>query len=111
MAIKIPKLKFKNPFSLKYLYILAAAAASAVLIALGVFLYQYPYQIVAQSKEIVLLRSQVAPEAINLDEVKKILEFLDKKIASDGIKWEEIKNPFVLSDAAPTPAPAAPAAR
>lgn len=110
MAIKIPRLKFKNPFSLKYLYILTVILVIAVLIALVIFLYLYPYQTIAQSKEIVLLRSQVAPEAIDLDEVKKILEFLDKKISSDGTNWPEIKNPFSIS-AAPAPAPAAPAAQ
>lgn len=104
----MPKIKFKNPFSLKYFYILAAILVIAVLIALGIFLYQYLYQTIAQSKEIILLKSQVAPEAINLDEVKKILEFLDKKISSDGTNWPGIKNPFLPSTANPAPAPAAP---
>jgi len=111
MALKIPKLKFKNPFSLKYFYLLTVFLVIGALIALGIFLYQYPYQTVAQSKEIVLLRSQVAPEAINLDEVKKVLEFLDKKIASDGIDWQKVKNPFSSSATSSAPAPSVPAAQ
>lgn len=104
MTAKLPKLKLKNPFSLKHFYLVAAILVIAVLIALGVFIYQYFYQTITQAKEIILLKSQVAPETINLDEVNKILGLLDKKITSDNINWPEIKNPFLPSAVNPAPA-------
>ena len=62
---------------------------------LGLFLYKNLYQTIIQSKEVILLRQEVAPDIINISKVESILNSLDKKTKStESINWLEIKNHF-----------------
>lgn len=66
-----------------------------VSITLGFFLYKNFYQTITQSKEIILLRKEVAPDSLNLEKVEKIIELLEKKTTTtEMINLEKIKDPF-----------------
>jgi hypothetical protein len=72
------------------------------------FLYKNFYQTIAQSEEVVLLKKEVAPDAINMNKVNAVLGALDQKTAmTDSVDFTGIKNPFDFSSlkAAETPLP------
>ncbi len=97
MKLKLPKIKIiQILLSLKYFYSLVTILVVGIIVILGLFLYNNLYQTIAQSKEIILLRQEVAPDSIDMEKVSKILEKLNKKTTANDINWAEIKNPFIL---------------
>jgi len=98
MKFRLPKIKiFQRLISLRYLYILIVILTTGVTSSLGSFLYKNFYQTITQSEEIILLKKEVAPDAIDIKEVENIINNLNKKTTNNNIDWETIKNPFGLT--------------
>ncbi|MDD2807065.1 MAG: hypothetical protein PHW95_00905 [Patescibacteria group bacterium] len=70
-----------------------AVAIVVIFSLLGLFLYQYFYQTIAQSEEIVLLKQEVAPDILDDDKVKKVLNRLDLKESTSTVPLA-VNNPF-----------------
>ena len=95
MKLKLPKIKiFQALLSLKYLYWFVALIAVVVAAILGFFLYKNFYQTITSSEEIILLKSEVAPDTINMKKVEAILKALAEKTAANDMDWQKIRNPF-----------------
>ena len=105
LKILQPLLKARN------LYLILSIITLISLGFLTEFLYLYLYQTITQSERIILLKSEVAPDSININEVNSVLDFINKKSTPENINWSEIKNPFAqLTTAQPiTPIEPAPA--
>ena len=56
-----------------------------VLTLLGYFLYNNLYQTIAQSKEIILLKQEVAPDTIDLKKVNEALAAIEAKTSKKNI--------------------------
>lgn len=75
-------------------------------VSLGFFLYRYFYQTITQSEEIIVLRREVAPESINIEEVQAVIDAYTKKTASsETISWNTQRNPFTAQPLATPPLP------
>lgn len=98
MKFKLPRIKiFQLLFSLKYFYFIIILLIVGFSITLGLFLYKNFYQTITQSKEIILLRKEVAPDSLNLEKVEKIIELLERKTTTtEMINFEKIKDPFMF---------------
>lgn len=96
MKLKIRAQKIR--ISQKKLYIISALIIIAVFSILGFFLYKNIYQSITQSEQIIILRQEVAPDAINMKKFNTVLEKIIKKTSREEIEWEDIKNPFLLQD-------------
>ncbi|OGY43422.1 MAG: hypothetical protein A2729_04600 [Candidatus Buchananbacteria bacterium RIFCSPHIGHO2_01_FULL_39_14] len=98
MKLKLPKIKIAPIiFSLKYIYLIILIMIIGVLTLLGYFLYNNLYQTIAQSKEIILLKQEVAPDTIDLKKVNEALAAIEAKTSKKNISWSEIKNPFAIT--------------
>ncbi|MFA6254736.1 MAG: hypothetical protein WC675_01730 [Patescibacteria group bacterium] len=61
----------------------------------GGFLYKNIYQTITQSQEIIVMRAEVSPYAINIEKFNDILTAIDKKsTATNTPAWQEMRNPF-----------------
>lgn len=99
MKLKISKIKSpKLSLSAGYLYL---GVWLVIIIAFGYtlyFLYENFYLAVTQSEEIILLKKEVAPDTVNIENINNVLELIsDKTNTSTTSNIEDIKNPFFLS--------------
>ena len=96
MRLKIPQIKILEIFlSLKFISVLVVIIFVTALGFLGWFLYRDFYQTITQSKEIIVLRTEVSPHSVNLEQFNTALEALENKVnPQKDINWQEIKNPF-----------------
>lgn len=105
MKLKLPKLKIIHALnSLKYLYIVTLIIIIGFIAVLGYFLYKNFYQTITQAEEIILLKKEVAPEAIDTNKVDRVLEALEQKTTTTPsvVNLGDLKNPFASeSTAAP----------
>ncbi|MBI5731760.1 MAG: hypothetical protein HY982_00165 [Candidatus Magasanikbacteria bacterium] len=58
------------------------------------FLYQRFYLTLTQAEEIIVLKSQLAVETLDLDLFAKIKKRAEKRRAAPSLDWSKIKNPF-----------------
>lgn len=75
-----------------YLYFGVITIAIVVLILTTSFLYKNFYKTITQSEIILILRSQVASEMVNMEKFETIIEKLDKKTVLRELKIT--RNPF-----------------
>ncbi|MBI3290882.1 hypothetical protein HYZ76_01210 [Candidatus Falkowbacteria bacterium] len=101
--MKIPNLKLsrlkgsKSFFKLRHLYGLVVILAIIALGYLGYFLNEMLYKTIAQTEEVILLKKEVAPDAIDIAQVDKILKEIDEKgVLGPVNEFGGIKNPFSL---------------
>lgn len=71
-----------------------------VMIFLGFFLYQNIYKAITQNEEIVILQGQLALEPVDISLFRKILRLMGEKKSAPDINAEEMKNPFLMYNAA-----------
>ena len=74
--------KFKRVYlltSLRIVTIIVTITIGIAVVGIGFFLYTYFYKTITQSEEIFLLRQEVAPESIDIVQVKKTIDNLEKK--------------------------------
>jgi len=101
----IPSLKLKKIHLLTSLHILTIVVTVAIMLAIagvGLFLYTYFYRTIAQSEEIILLRQEVAPESINITQVKQAIANIEKKETTPPPP-ERYRNPFSFVETLPPP--------
>lgn len=96
LKLKKSKKGFKFNFSVKLLYAVAWLIFLGAIGYVCYFWYVNFYGTVAQTEEIILLRSEVAPDIIDTNRVDKVLENLNEKTsATSTIDIAKINNPFV----------------
>lgn len=69
-----------------YFYCLIAIIGMVALVFVFIFLYKNFYQTITQSEEILILRSEVFIEDINIDKLKKVVQKIEEKTKTR--KWE-----------------------
>lgn len=91
-------LKFKQPGFKEIIHLLSWAVFCLSIISfiwLGWFLYKNFYQTIASTKQIAEYKQEVSIEQINIDHVKKYLDYLTYKTdPENNITWSLIPNPF-----------------
>lgn len=87
-----PKLNISLYKIIKISYFAILLTAIFLFYQASIFLYKNFYEVITQSKEIVILREKVAKETINMKKYEEVMNKLEKKT----MKREsgEIKNPF-----------------
>lgn len=100
LKLKLKKSKakqgFKFNFSVKLLYTVAWLIFLGAIGYVCYFWYENFYGTVAQTEEIILLRSEVAPDIIDTNRVDKVLNNLNEKTsATSTVDINKINNPFV----------------
>jgi hypothetical protein len=75
------------------LYALAALII-ATFIILIIFLYNRFYLTLTQAEEIIILKSQLAVDMLNLDLFQKIQKFEEVRNSTSTVSFNEIKNLF-----------------
>ncbi|MFA6322307.1 MAG: hypothetical protein WCX71_02405 [Candidatus Buchananbacteria bacterium] len=95
------KIKFKIPSQLinlnylKHLYFIFTLIVLGLFSILGYFLYENLYQTIAQAQEVILKKKEIAPEALDMEQITKTLKFLDEKTTStDRINLSTVRDPF-----------------
>jgi len=83
--------------NVRNLYMILGVAVIIGFGILGLFLYQYFYQTITQSERVILLKHEVAPDAINMQVVSRVVAFMDSKSSMANIEWDKIKNPFIVN--------------
>lgn len=108
LKLKLPKIKlfksFFSPEAGRFWYLVIVLIMIGVLGAIGFFLYRNLYQTIAQSEEIILLRKEVAPNSIEVNKVKTVLDGFNAKTTAKNIDFGQTKNPFISQTPPPTPA-------
>ena len=112
IMVKKPKVKFKTPkinlakllLSTKTIYALFILVSLVALSYLGWFIYTNFYQTITQAEEIVLLKQEVAPDIIDIDDVNEVINKINGRSAKENIN-QNLKNPFVLASTPPPPEP------
>ena len=102
----LPTFKFKRTHLLTSLRVVTVVVSIMIITAIagvGYFLYVYLYRTIAQSEEIILLKQEVAPESIDIAQVTKTIDNLEKKEAHPTPS-ERYRNPFSFGDTVPPPA-------
>ncbi|OGY47673.1 MAG: hypothetical protein A2840_00100 [Candidatus Buchananbacteria bacterium RIFCSPHIGHO2_01_FULL_47_11b] len=96
MKLKFPKLSLpKLLLSLKYVYLVITLIVIASVGLLGWFLYKNLYQTIAQTEEIQLLRQEVAPDIVNINQFTSALDKLNlKTTTTQPIDWKNKASPF-----------------
>ena len=61
------------------------------------FLYQRFYLTLAQAEEIVVLKSQLAVDALDLDLYQRVKAGTEARQAPPAVNWQELPNPFQTS--------------
>src|SRR3989344_2785456 len=99
MKLKFPKLSLpKLLLSLKYLYLVIALIVIASMGLLGWFLYKNLYQTIAQTEQIQLLKQEVAPDIVDIDQFTTALDQLNNKTTTaPSINWKNEASPFGFS--------------
>lgn len=80
----------------KYLYLILIGFLAIALIFLSIFLYRNFYQAIAYSKEIIVLRQQVAVNDIDMNLFNLVIEKLEKRSEKRIVDWQKLKNPFAV---------------
>ncbi|MCX6779035.1 MAG: hypothetical protein NTU97_02280 [Candidatus Magasanikbacteria bacterium] len=75
------------------LYVLAAVITSTFII-LVFFLYNKFYLTLTQAEEIIILKSQLAVDALNLDLFQKVQKFEESRQTTSTLDLNNLKNPF-----------------
>jgi len=75
------------------LYVLSALIASTFII-LVFFLYNKFYLTLTQAEEIIILKSQLSVDALNLDLFQKIQKFEDSRQTTSTLDLNNLQNPF-----------------
>lgn len=92
------KLKIKTKINIsfhkiiKISYYLIILAAIFLFYQASIFLYKNFYEVIIQSKAIVILREKVAKETVNMKKYDEIINKLDKKSLTRQLG--DLKNPF-----------------
>jgi len=100
----LPSFKLKRTHlltSLRVVTVIVAIMIIAAIVSVGYFLYAYLYRTIAQSEEIILLKQEVAPESIDITQVTKTIDNLEKKEAHPAPS-ERYRNPFSFGDTLPS---------
>ncbi len=79
-------------------YVLLTLIAGSFILALW-FLYQRFYLTLTQTEDIIILKSQLAVEDLNITSYNKIKNNLNLRDQIPPHKWENVQNPFIK----PTP--------
>lgn len=58
------------------------------------FLYQRFYLTLIQAEEIVILRSQLAVDVLDIDLYQKVKTVAENRKNAPSVNWQEIRNPF-----------------
>jgi len=103
MRFKLPELKiFRVLASFKFIAALIVVFIIITLCYLGWFLYNNLYKTIAQTEEIIILRSEVSPYTVNVEKFTEVLGALDKKINPTKIvDWKNTRNPFGTPGSSP----------
>src|SRR3989339_1048922 len=83
----------KFELSLHLGFYILAAILSASFIIFVFFLYQKFYLTLTQAEEIIILKSQLAVDNLNLDLLQKVQKFEERKTTS-VLNIKDLKNPF-----------------
>ena len=75
------------------LYALIAIIASTFIILIF-FLYNKFYLTLTQAEEIIILKSQLAVDSLNIDLFQKIQKFEETRLATSTPSFNDLKNPF-----------------
>lgn len=75
-----------------WLTIIIIFLTMTILVLVSVFLYKNFYQVITQTKEILVLKEKVALDTINIEKFNLIIDELTKKITPK--KLNNITNPF-----------------
>lgn len=76
---------------------------SASFIIFLLFLYQRFYLTLIQAEEIVILKSQLAVDVLDIDLYQKVKNAADERQNAPLINWQEIRNPFPAAPPAKKP--------
>lgn len=80
MKIKIGNINC-NPKKIMFLfYILTSIITIVFLVCISMFLYKNFYQVITQSKEILLLRQKVVIETVDMDKFEAVIKKVEEKI-------------------------------
>lgn len=105
-----PSLKLKRVHlltSLRIVSVVVAMMITGAIVGVSFFLYAYLYRTIAQSEEIILLKQEVAPESIDIEQVRKTIDNLEEKDARPALP-ERYRNPFSFGEIIPPPTEPAP---
>ena len=106
MKFDLSSLKIFQPLlKARNLYIILVIITIVFFGFLTQFLYLYLYQTITQSERIILLKNEVAPDFIDINEVNSVVAFMEKKSAVNNTDWSKIKNPFALLPVSPLALP------
>lgn len=76
---------------------------SASFIIFLLFLYQRFYLTLIQAEEIVILKSQLAVDVLDIDLYQKVKNAAAERQNAPLINWQEIRNPFPAAPSAKKP--------
>lgn len=83
--------KFELTLRLGFYFLAALLSASFIIFVF--FFYQKFYLTLTQAEEIIILKSQLAVDNLNLDLLQKVQKFEEEKSAV-VINFKDLKNPF-----------------
>lgn len=97
------KFKLKINFNINWFFkLIYPIVIVAIIAGTGLvfnFLYKDFYQSITQAEEVSILRAEVAPEVIDINEFDQVLQQIDEKINKPVLQTETLNNPFILNEA------------
>ena len=87
-----PKLNISFHKIIRISYFIIFLAALFLFYQASIFLYKNFYEIITQSRIIVILQEKVAKESVNMKKYEEIMNKLEKK--SFSLPLDGLKNPF-----------------
>jgi len=95
LKLKLPKLNIISIFlSYKSMMALILIIIFIVMGFLIWFLYSNIYQTITHSKKIVILKAEISPYSVNVDNFNQVLEKIENKKSQTINEWSSEENPF-----------------
>lgn len=84
----------KSELTIRLVFYVIMLFISASFIVFLCFLYQRFYLTLIQAEEIVILKSQLAVDVLDIDLYQKVKTAEENRQNAPAINWQEIRNPF-----------------
>lgn len=84
----------KSELIVRLIFYILMLFISASFIVFLFFLYQRFYLTLIQAEEIVILKSQLAVDILDIDLYQKVKTAAENRKNAPAINWREIRNPF-----------------
>ena len=67
---------------------------SLILLASGIFLYKNFYKTLTGAQKIIILRSQIALEEVDMALFDRVIQAIENKKIAQEVDWANFRNPF-----------------